>query len=152
MSSGSLQTVFFLKGKLLTCEDNRNYWDERKMLSYLGKKNSQFPVSLHCCLVTKSIWLFATPGTTDTQAPPHRIAQARILEWVAISFSRGSSWPRDWICIPELQADSLPLSRWWSPYSFFMEVHKFQVNERAAHKNKSQKEKEEKAGRRSTFT
>ena len=24
------------------------------------------------------------------------ILQARILEWVAISFSRGSSWPRDW--------------------------------------------------------
>ena len=26
----------------------------------------------------------------------HRIFQARMLEWVAISFSRGSSWPRDW--------------------------------------------------------
>ena len=26
----------------------------------------------------------------------HRILQARILEWVAISFSRGSSWPRNW--------------------------------------------------------
>ena len=25
----------------------------------------------------------------------HRISQARTLEWVAISFSRGSSWPRD---------------------------------------------------------
>ena len=24
------------------------------------------------------------------------IFQARILEWVAISFSRGNSWPRDW--------------------------------------------------------
>ena len=27
------------------------------------------------------------------------ILQARILEMVAISFSRGSSWPRDWTCI-----------------------------------------------------
>ena len=26
----------------------------------------------------------------------HRIFQARVLEWVAIPFSRGSSWPRDW--------------------------------------------------------
>ena len=26
----------------------------------------------------------------------HGILQARILEWVAISFSRGSSWPRNW--------------------------------------------------------
>ena len=24
------------------------------------------------------------------------ILQARILEWIAIPFSRGSSWPRDW--------------------------------------------------------
>ena len=26
----------------------------------------------------------------------HGILQARILEWIAISFSRGSSWSRDW--------------------------------------------------------
>ena len=26
----------------------------------------------------------------------HEILQARVLEWVAIAFSRGSSWPRDW--------------------------------------------------------
>ena len=31
------------------------------------------------------------------------ILQVRMLEWVAIPFSRGSSWPRD-----ALQADSLP--------------------------------------------
>ena len=34
-----------------------------------------------------------------SQSPPgssvHGISQARILEWVAISFSRGSFWPRD---------------------------------------------------------
>ena len=33
----------------------------------------------------------------------HGILQARVLEWVAISFSRGSSQPRDWTrvsCIP----------------------------------------------------
>ena len=29
----------------------------------------------------------------------HQISQARILEWVAISSSRGSSRPRDWTCI-----------------------------------------------------
>ena len=29
----------------------------------------------------------------------HGISQARILEWVAISSSRGSSWPRDWILV-----------------------------------------------------
>ena len=29
----------------------------------------------------------------------HRILQARIREWVAISFSRGSSWPRGQTCV-----------------------------------------------------
>ena len=29
-------------------------------------------------------------------ASVHRILQARILEWVAIIFCRGSSQPRDW--------------------------------------------------------
>ena len=36
-------------------------------------------------------------------SPPvsvHGISQARTLEWVAISFSRGSSWPRDQTCVP----------------------------------------------------
>ena len=28
-------------------------------------------------------------------SPVHGLLQARILEWVAISYSRGSSWPRD---------------------------------------------------------
>ena len=32
----------------------------------------------------------STPGSSV-----HGILQARILEWVAISFSRGSPWPRD---------------------------------------------------------
>ena len=36
------------------------------------------------------------------------ILQARILEWVAVSFSRGSSQPRDQTRSPALQADSLP--------------------------------------------
>ena len=35
------------------------------------------------------------------------ILQARVLEWVSISFSRGSSWPRDWTRSPALQVDSL---------------------------------------------
>ena len=39
----------------------------------------------------------------------HGILQARILEWVAISYSRGSSQPRNQAGgSPALQADSLP--------------------------------------------
>ena len=50
-----------------------------------------------CCAMLSCIQLFATPWM---QSPPgssvHGILQARILEWVAISSSRGSSQPRNW--------------------------------------------------------
>ena len=43
-------------------------------------------------------------------AMPWTVAhQARILEWVAISSSRGTSQPRDWTQSPALQADSLQI-------------------------------------------
>ena len=38
--------------------------------------------------------LYSPPGSSV-----HDILQARILEWVAISSSKGSPWPRDWIFI-----------------------------------------------------
>ena len=48
----------------------------------------------------------------------HGILQARILKWVAISFSRGSSQPRIKPCLLHLlhwQAGSLPLAPTWKP-------------------------------------
>ena len=45
------------------------------------------------------------------------VLQARIREWVAMPFSRGSSWSRDRIPAPALQVDSLPMSHWGSPES-----------------------------------
>ena len=48
-------------------------------------------------LVAKSCLTLATPWTVARQAPLSMgILQARILERVTISFSRGSSWPRNW--------------------------------------------------------
>ena len=47
-------------------------------------------------LVTQSCLTLCNP--MDCRLPGssvHGIFQARVLEWVAISFSRGSSWPRD---------------------------------------------------------
>ena len=38
----------------------------------------------------------------------HGIFQARILEWVAISYSRGSSWPRDWTWVSSVSC----IGRW----------------------------------------
>ena len=54
-----------------------------------------------CVLVTQyNVWLFATPCTSPGSSV-HGILQARILEWVAIPFSRGSSWLRDqtWVSL-----------------------------------------------------
>ena len=51
-----------------------------------------------CCyfLVTKSCLTFCNPMDCSPPGyPVHGIILARILEWVAISFSRGSSRPRD---------------------------------------------------------
>ena len=51
-------------------------------------------VKLLCC-----VWLFVTPWTVAYQAPPWdeegKIFQARVLEWIAISFSRGYSRVRN---------------------------------------------------------
>ena len=50
------------------------------------------------------VWLFVTPWTIQI----YGILQARILEWVAVPFSRGSFQPRNQPRSPALQADSLP--------------------------------------------
>ena len=53
--------------------------------------------------------VFTTPWTVARQAPLSvGILQARILEWVAISFSRGSSNPGIKPRSPALQVGSLP--------------------------------------------
>ena len=57
-----------------------------------------------CCFIAKSgPALFVTPWSVARQALLSMgFPQPRILEWVAISFSRGSSQPRDQITSPAL--------------------------------------------------
>ena len=47
------------------------------------------------CLSLSCVRLFAALWTIAHEAPLYGILQASILEWVAISFSRGSTQPRD---------------------------------------------------------
>ena len=62
--------------------------------AFLDPKSDKYLIC--CCLITQ--WcltlcdpmVYRLPGSSV-----HGILQARILEWVVISFSRGSSWPRD---------------------------------------------------------
>ena len=72
-------------------------------------------LGLACVLSRFSrVWLFVTLWTAAHQAPLSMgILWARILMWVAMTSSRGSSWPRDqiWVSYSLLhwQAGSLPL-------------------------------------------
>ena len=60
-------------------------------------------MSLQLCMTFCNPIDCSPPGSSD-----HRILQARILEWVAISSSRGSSWPRGWTHISHVSC----IGRW----------------------------------------
>ena len=65
-------------------------WNTDNQLSY-------FKVKL---LVTQAHLTLCNPmDCSPLSSSVHGILQARILEWVAISYSRGSSWLRDQTCI-----------------------------------------------------
>ena len=84
----------------------------------LQSLNFQFPLEtcnyiIHCACVHAQL-LHSCPTLCNSMncSPPgssvHGILQARILEWVVMPFSRGSSQPRFEPRSPSLQADSLP--------------------------------------------
>ena len=55
------------------------------------------PISLCVCVLVWQLCptLCDSMDCSPTGSSVHGILQARILEWVAISYSRGSSWPKD---------------------------------------------------------
>ena len=56
-----------------------------------------------CCLVAKLCLTLGDPmNCSPSGSFVHGIFQARILKWVAISFSRGSALPRDQTAPPTL--------------------------------------------------
>ena len=52
--------------------------------------------SLHCSPETTTTLL---TDYSSIQNKKFKVKKKRTLEWVVVSFSRGSSWPRDWTCI-----------------------------------------------------
>ena len=87
-------------------ESANHYWSNYYSV-FLG-------VALICrCLVAVSN-SYATPWTPPGSSV-HAISQASILEWVAIPFSRGSSWPRDQTRSPAFHVGSFTLSYQGSP-------------------------------------
>ena len=74
---------------------------------------------------------------TDCSPPDssvHRIFQARILEWVAISYFKGSSRPRDWTdvsyvsCTPDGWVGKNPWRKEWLPTPIFLPVSVLPMN------------------------
>ena len=69
--------------------------------------------------------LFATPWDCSLPGSSvHGIFQARVLEWVAIAFSRGSSPPRDWTWVSHIAGRRFTLwaireapMYWWEEYN-----------------------------------
>ena len=57
--------------------------------------NSRLEDQLCVCESLSHVRLCNTMDCSLPGSPVSGIIQARILEWVAMSFSRGSSWPRD---------------------------------------------------------
>ena len=73
---------------------------------------------------------YSPPGSSV-----HRILQARLLEWVAIPFSRGSSWLRNWTqvsCIAgrffTVWATGEALMRHWGWYIYCCRISKIKVH------------------------
>ena len=66
---------------------------------------SNFNITVHvknnctCTCMLSHIWLCNPVDCRLPGSSVHGISQARMLEWVAISISRRSSWPRDWTSI-----------------------------------------------------
>ena len=75
-------------------------------MSFLHLEYSAKPSTCVCvcvCKVTQScLTLCNLRNCSSPGSSVHEILQARILKWVAMPSSRGSSRPRDWTCVSYL--------------------------------------------------
>ena len=94
-----------------------------------NQKNTLFNQSNKVFTVVQLLWCSTLSDTMDLSPPGssvHRISQARMLEWVAMLSSRGSSRPRDQTFLSCTgRHDSLPLAPPGkpSPIVFTIEKH-----------------------------
>ena len=100
-SKGQLQACWYSpKSGLMPCHHSWLYPVEHWLVVLAGRH----PVSYPMCMRVKSLQLCLTLCNRMDWSPPdssvHGILLARILEYVAISSSRGSSQPRDQSFVP----------------------------------------------------
>ena len=92
---------------------------KKKRCMYMCKWITAHPkLTQHCkstmyVLVPQSCLALSDPmGCSLPGSSVHRNLQASILEWVAVPFSRGSSWPRDWTQDSRIAGEFLPSEPW----------------------------------------
>ena len=71
-------------------------------------------VCVSCSVMSDSLWPHGLQSV-------HGILQARILEGVASSFSRGSSWPRDWTQVSHIAGRFFTTWATSETYTYFVE-------------------------------
>ena len=97
-------------------------WPSVRRLSDIYKSEFYAIVQSFCfsCSVAQSCPIFCTPMNCN---PPgssvHGISQARMLEQFAISYSRGSSLPRNWTCVSCIGRSILYYSAAWEVPCWF---------------------------------
>ena len=92
---------------------------QRSLIGYSpwGHKESDMTERLHFHFSLSCPTLCDPMDCSPPGSSVHGVLLARILEWVAIPFSRGSSQPRGGIESPALQPDSLPSEPTGKPQS-----------------------------------
>ena len=98
---------------------------DRDHVRYLYYMNWVLHVCVSECVcvrpVTQSCPILCDPINCSLPGSSIRgILLARILEWVAISFSRGSSWPRDWTRVSCLAGGFCSTSHLRSPFLVYL--------------------------------
>ena len=89
------------------------------IISYTPIQNKKFRKKLKWICVLVAQLCPTLCNSMDCNLPGssgHGILQTRILEWVAISLSKGSSWPKKQTWSPALQVNALPSELLGKPF------------------------------------
>ena len=77
-------------------------WSEVQIIRGQKDPSGVFSGSGNCSVAKLCLTLCHPMDCSPPGSSFHGISQARILEWVSISFSRGSSQPRDQTCVSSI--------------------------------------------------
>ena len=96
---------------------NSSIWQEQNVYQKEGSDSFSKNYNHHAWIVAQLCLTLCDP--MDCSLPGslvHRISQARMLEWVVISSSRGSSWPRDWTCVSCISCIGKQILYYWATW------------------------------------